>query len=73
VKSYEIHIGCFDHAPSIHEPRNLGESLKPWFMRLPQRDTSQHLDTFGAQKTLASEAGWWYTYPSEKYESQWEG
>jgi hypothetical protein len=18
-------------------------------------------------------AGWWYTYPSEKYESQWEG
>ena len=17
--------------------------------------------------------GWWYTYPSEKYESQWEG
>jgi hypothetical protein len=18
-------------------------------------------------------SGWWYTYPSEKYESQWEG
>jgi len=22
---------------------------------------------------VKSETGWWYTYPSEKYESQWEG
>jgi hypothetical protein len=24
-------------------------------------------------RTRSAITGWWYTYPSEKYESQWEG
>ena len=24
-------------------------------------------------RDTATTTGWWYTYPSEKYESQWEG
>ena len=35
-----------------------------------------HLALVACSKTThlsSSPSGWWYTYPSEKYESQWEG
>ena len=32
-----------------------------------------HLKHLGDSWTFPILAGWWYTYPSEKYDSQWEG
>jgi hypothetical protein len=31
------------------------------------------LDGYWMVTTKIFLSGWWYTYPSEKYESQWEG
>jgi hypothetical protein len=31
------------------------------------------LSTLFASQTRQTMSGWWLTYPSEKYESQWEG
>ena len=58
-----------DSSKQIHQIHRLSESCQlqqPWVACFVTIDRHLH-------STSKSFPGWWYTYPSEKYESQWEG
>jgi hypothetical protein len=66
-------------APNHHVPTRVPSNAPGWGVGDPdsgtlefQRKSKKGIQKRGSLKYSWGPA-WWYTYPSEKYESQWEG